>query len=152
MMMVSAVMCCVYLLLQVLHLSTVTFLYLLQELQSSLQVLHQLPFHAHVPLCMACPKNIKKRRTNKIYSVTEHVFYTYIYIQAQAHTHIQLLHSSTNTDTHRHIHPRTHTFRPQSSEQEAQSLREGGGVRRRGGINAPSLHNPPSKATGEEET
>lgn len=43
--------------LQILHLSTVTVLHLLQELQSRLQVLHQLPFHAHISLCVVRPEN-----------------------------------------------------------------------------------------------
>lgn len=47
-----------YLPLQVFHLSAVTFLHLLQELQPRLQVLHQLPFHVSVSLCMARPGSI----------------------------------------------------------------------------------------------
>lgn len=48
--------------------------------------------------------------------------------------------------------PSSHTHHNRSPEQSPQSLREGGGVRRRGGTNAPSLFNAPSKALGEEET
>lgn len=47
-----------YLLLQVFHLSAVTFLHLLQELQPRLQVLHQLPFHVSISLCVARPESI----------------------------------------------------------------------------------------------
>lgn len=104
-MMVSAVMCSVYLLHQILHLFTVTFLHLLQKLQSCLQVLHQLPFHVHITLHMACPKNIIKVNTQIWY--TAHIRFKHRYALT---LHNSKITENTDTNRDRHIHSHRHSW------------------------------------------